>query len=157
MVGQLAKVPVAQWVQGTIAKMKRDGVKDSRSWTARWIETYHEIGGQSAESAKKGCPLAAAYGLWQIGRIRNGGVSWRDASLSQIRLQQGKNTTYAVIALQLLEQGATIRGSALWSRVRSIYEQQLGETPAIGEQGEVRLVCILFDEGHIVTRRPAST
>lgn len=151
MAGQLFKVPAGQWIQGTIAKMNRDGVKDSGSWTARWVETYYELGGQSGESAKKGCPLAAAYGLWQLGRIRNGRRPWKDSSLPRIRHEQGKNTTYAVIALQLIEQDATVRAGALWSRVRSVYEQQLGEEAATGEQGEVRLACILFDEGQIVT------
>ncbi len=150
MAGQLAKVPAVRWVQGTIAKMNRDGVKDSGSWTARWIQTYHELGGQSDESAKKVCPQVAAYGLWQLGRIRDGGMPLKNYSLAQIRQVLGKNATYAAITLQLLEQGATERGSALWSRVQASYKQQLGEAVAVREQGEVRLATMLFDEGQIL-------
>jgi hypothetical protein len=152
MTGQLAKVPVAHWIRGTIEKMNRSGVEDSSSWASRWIETYYELGGQSDESGKKACPRAAGYGLWQLGRIRDGGKPWKDWSLTRIRQEFGKNATYAVLALQLLDNGANSRDPNIWDKVRSLYQQQLGEDAAQGEQGEIRLACILFDEGLIVTQ-----
>lgn len=159
MAGQLSKVPATEWIQGTIAKMNRDGVDDRRSWAERWAATYFELGGKKLSLARKACPRSAAYGLWQLGRIREGGRRWDDVGLARILREHSTNTAYAVLALQLLDQDAQLRGGVLWARVRAAYRQHfpLEPEPAEGEEGEVRLACILFDEDQIVTRSPAST
>lgn len=65
----LCGIPVTSWVFGAIAKASATKDDSMTYWRHAWEETYFELGGKSASVAQKGCPMKAAYGLWQSGRI----------------------------------------------------------------------------------------
>ena len=101
MVGVLNKIPVTQWIRGTIEKMNKAGKQDSQSWNDYWFETYKELGGQSEESGTKGCPKHAAYGLWRLGRIKETNIPYHHQAINSINQEYGKNAVYAILALDL--------------------------------------------------------
>ncbi len=61
-------VPAVAWVGQTISKMNAIGTENKLIWNRLWLESYQSLGGKRT-SGEKGCPRAAAYGLWFLGRI----------------------------------------------------------------------------------------
>ena len=140
----LNHIPIIPWVFGTVEKVLHIGTCDERTWNRCWYKTYEELGGSSKTSGNKGCPRAAARGLWMLGRLRRGGRSFQARDAYEVYQDQdlGKNAAYAVIAADLLAAGASASG--LWSRVQSEFKRLTGDDSADSEQGEVRLVVALF-------------
>lgn len=144
----LSKIPLVQWVRGTIEKMSAIGATDVRAWNQAWIETYLDLDGEKVSVGRKGCPRAAAYGLWRLGRIKNGGVKFQDWPLKRVHDELGKNATYAVLAVDLLKRG--VAEEQLWDRIQKEYRRRFDDPPADSEQGEMRVALILYDEQQIV-------
>jgi hypothetical protein len=142
----LNKIPVTTWVCGTADKMRERNTEAISDWNRFWIETYREPGGTSDESGAKGCPKAAAYGLWYLGRVRHGKRPAQPLTGREVNRVLGKNAAYAVIAVELLRDGATRSPSSLWPLVQARYAELTHESPADSEQGEIRLVVALFCE-----------
>lgn len=151
MVGVLNKIPVTQWIRGTIEKMNKAGKQDSQSWNDYWFETYKELGGQSEESGTKGCPKHAAYGLWRLGRIKETNIPYHHQAINSINQEYGKNAVYAILALDLLEKYQDSGNKTnLWNQVREQYKKAFHEEPAISQQGAISVALALFEEGQIV-------
>ena len=148
----LFKVPLTRWIRKTIDKMNISRKRDIKSWSVYWFETYKSLGGQSDESGNKGCPQHAAYGLWQLGRIKDSNIPYQHMSISSINNTYGKNATYAVFAIDLLEKGKAARNEAmLWTQVQELYRKTFHEEPAKSQQGAIKVALTLFVEGQIVT------
>lgn len=146
----LNKIPVTPWVCGTAEKMRKADTESVSNWNRYWLETYHELGGASGQSGSKGCPRAAAYGLWYLGRVQESGRAARRLTVHGVRRDFGKNAAYAVIAADLLEQGASPSAASLWPLVQARFSELTGEVPADSEQGEIKLVVALFCERQLV-------
>jgi len=152
MPGVLFKIPLTNWVFGTIEKMNRFRKQDIQSWGDYWFETYKELGGQSDESGAKDCPQHAAYGLWRLGRIKGTNIPYQDKAIDAINQEFGKNAAYAVIALAILGKGQFNNDrTRLWNQIQDLYREIAFEEPAQSEQGAVRVAKILFEEGYIVS------
>ena len=148
----LMRIPLALWVRRTVEKMNARHQDDAEAWSRSWLQTYRELGGTSQASGTKGCPRSAAYGLWRLGRIARSGQPFRDMSLVRVNTEFGKNATYAVLALDLLEQGWNVEDSeGLWAEVRRLYAEKLHETPAESQQRAVKVARILFAEGETMS------
>lgn len=138
-----------RWVQRTIEKMQAVGADDKQMWDRFWLETYFELGGKSRATGSKGCPKAAAYGLWYLGRISGSERPRQNWSIEKIREHLGKNAAYAVLAITLLDDKNTRSGQALWQEVQRLYQRKLMEKPADSEQGEIVLTKLLYSANRI--------
>jgi hypothetical protein len=157
MTGVLFKIPVTLWVTRTIEKMNKAGTIDIQSWSRFWLETYQELGGKSIDSGRKGCPLHAAYGLWRLGRIKGAGLPYQYDPIRFINQTYGKNAAYAVLALDLLEDGRAFRNiDDLWNQVKLLYRRTLNQDPANSQQGAITIALTLFEEDQIAYRNQVS-
>ncbi len=159
MPAELFKIPLVRWVRGTIKRMNAAGKDDFETWSYYWFKTYKDLGGQSDSSGSKECPKHAAYGLWYLGRISNSGKTFQNWALKRVNEELGKNTAYAVLALVLLENKRSEKGTEgdwskaeLWAKVQELYQKKVGESPAQSEQGAVTIASGLFAEGQTVSR-----
>jgi len=148
----LFNVPLVRWVKQTIEQMNVAGKDDFETWSKYWFQTYKDLGGISDNSGSKECPKHAAYGLWRLGRISNSGKIFQNWALERINTELGKNASYAILALDLLESRNDWSKSELWSKVQELYQQKVGEPSAVSEQGAIRISLGLFTEGQIVSR-----
>lgn len=154
----LFKIPLVHWIRSTIERMNTIGKDDFPTWSDFWFLTYKDLGGKSESSGAKECPKHAAYGLWRLGRISNSGQSFQNWTLEKINQEYGKNTAYAILALDLIEKQRGKRDtkndwseSELWSNVQELYQQKLRILPAESSQGAVKIALFLFMEGRIVS------
>jgi hypothetical protein len=139
-------------IQKTIEKMNAVGKDDIETWNECWFQTYKDLGGQSHNSGTKACPKHAAYGLWYLGRITNGGKAFRSWTIEKVNQELGKNAAYAVLALEILtrEPEMIYFQSDLWSQVQRLYLQKIGEPAALSQQGQMTIILGLFTEKLIV-------
>lgn len=149
----LNKIMVKPWVLGTARKMQDARTDTQATWNNSWLERYRELGGCSKTSGSKGCPRAAAYGLWFLGRLRETGRPFLSWTVPQIDRDLGKNAAYAVIAANLLQQGASPAVGGLWPLVQDHYRAETGHEPAGKDQGEIKLVVALFQEEQLARGR----
>lgn len=145
----LNKIPVAPWVCGTTDKMRESGTESISDWNRFWLDTYRELGGISDESGAKGCPRAAAYGLWYLGLVQNSGRQARRLPIREVNRELGKNAAYAVVAADLLQCGGPRFATSLWPLVQARFTELTDVAPADSEQGEIKLVVALFCEGQL--------
>lgn len=145
--GRLNGIPITGWVLGTIAKMTRERPDDRTAWARCWYRTYRELGGRSQATGSKGCPRAAAYGLWVLGRIPQSGRPRLNWPVSRVFEELGRNAAYAVIAADLSKSGPAQSVQDMWPAVRLEFRRHSGEEAAISEQGEVRMALALRAEG----------
>ena len=141
-------VDLAAWVYGTIEK-HRLGV----SWPAAWVETYEDIGGVSTSSGTKGCPMMAARTLYELGRIKNGSMPFRDCDILEL-WNLSRNGTYAILATRLLRANPDLSKTSLWREIQQTVRREVGEEPARTNQGGPTLAYQLWHLGLIVDRRP---
>ena len=138
------KVDLAAWVYGTVEKLGQ-GV----SWQAAWVETYREIGGESKTSGKKVCPMMAARTLYELGRLKNAGLPFRDCEIPEL-WNRSKNGTYAILATRLLRASPHMTKASLWSEIQQAVRREVGEEPACSNQGGPTLAYQLWRLGLIV-------
>lgn len=145
------KVQILDWVSRTVDRMRATGKGDIASWKAYWLETYYSLGGTKESVGNKGCPSAAAYGLYRTGWLLDSGVKPVRMEISDIYdfLDRNKNATYAVIAGGLLFHG--VDHAELWNRVRSTFRDACGVEAAESDQGAGRLTSILYDNHRLVS------
>ena len=124
------KLDIERWVFGAIEK-----VQNGAEWNGAWQETYGELGGQSEEVMKKGCPMKGAQTLYELGRIKDGGKQRKNPPLQDILSNHSKNGVYAVLALEELQQNSDISVSDLWEKIQARMRSDLCEEPAASNQG----------------------
>lgn len=150
--GMLYGISIVVWVIGTVRKMRESGLSDKSTWNDCWGRTYDELEGKSAESRNEPCPRAAAYGLWNLGRIRDGGRPITAMTIPEIGDSLGKNAAYALIALGILQGGQPEwEPNQLWELVQSQYRLQFNEEPAKNPHGQTEIVISLCRAGHIAS------
>jgi hypothetical protein len=145
----LNKIPIVEWVRGVAKKMETAATEERADWNESWATTYEELGGKQRTIATKGCPMAAAYGLWYLGLLASTSRPAKAWDIPRVDHELGKNAAYAVITLELLKPGPAPTLSTLWQQVKSRYREVTGEEPAENEQGEIRLVVGLFTSGQL--------
>ena len=106
-------VDLAAWVYGTIEKLRPDV-----SWRPAWVEIYREIGGVSTSSGQKSCPMMAARTLYEFGRLKDGGLLFRDCDVSELwdHPGYGRNGAYAILATRLLRKDPKLKRKARGQR-----------------------------------------
>ncbi len=137
-------VDLAAWVFGTVEK-HRQGV----SWQSAWVETYRETGGVSKTSGEKVCPMMAARTLYELGRLKNGGLPFRDCEISEL-WNHSRNGTYAILATRLLRANAHLSKTSLWREIQQAVRREVGDEPARTNQGGPTLAYQLWHHGLIV-------
>ena len=137
------KVDVVAWVYGTVEKCQQ-----GESWRLAWIKTYREIGGVS-ESGKKPCPMVAARTLYQYGRLKNGGLPFRECEIPEL-WNHSRNGTYAILATKLLRGNPNLSMSSLWLEVQRAVRREVGDEPAGSNEGGATLAFQLWHLGLIV-------
>jgi len=150
----LNRIPVTPWVTGTVARVLRTGRTDAQTWNDCWYDAYTALGGQSQDSGNKGCPRAAARGLWLLGRLRDGQrplVSW---STAEVYRELGKNAAYATLAAELQATRPGQAPAVLWPLIQHEFTRCTGVPPARSEQGEVRLVVALVRSQQLILCPP---
>jgi len=139
------KVNLKDWIDGAI-----DKTRQGKPWESAWIETGDSLKVTSS-SAEKGCPMAAARTLYELGRIKSSGVPFKELPLRQICDAYSKNGAYAVLALRIVAECPDISQSDLWRRVKVLFENELGDTPAKTDQGAATIAFKLWKCGLIIT------
>lgn len=135
------KVDLPTWVEETIAKHEA-----GEEWNSAWRHTYAELGGTSEESGKKGCPMAAARTLYELGRIAGHG-SVRKIPLSRVSREYSKNGAYAIAAIECLKVDPTQSLTSLWRAIQERIRVETGEEPAVSNQGGPTLTYKLWQLG----------
>ena len=139
-------VDLKLWIFGTIRKMQHGA-----DWNHAWEETYREIGGQSIESGKKGCPMNGAKTLYLLGRIKGSDIPYRKPSLRDVWENYSKNGVYSVLALECLSRDPNISLSRLWTSIQKRVREDLGEEPAKSNQGGPTVAYKLWHLGLITS------
>ena len=124
------KVNLKDWVMGTIR-----GVDAGEDWKTSWQKTYRAIGGESNSVCKKGCPCNGTKTLYDLGRIKNAGIPYKEPSLQDIWDNHSKNGAYSILALELLDEYPDIALADLWGLIQSRIRKDLGEEAAKSNQG----------------------
>ena len=138
------KVDLVKWVYGTVDKYQH-----GESWRQAWPETYREIGGLSESIALKGCPMVAAKTLYEHGRLKDGGVPFRDCVIPEL-WKASKNGTCAILATRLLRENPSLSKTELWREIQRAVRREVGEEPAGSDQGGPKLTFQLWQLGLIV-------
>ena len=139
------KIDIKHWVFGTITKVQQD-----TKWNDAWQKTYKELGGNSIETGKKGCPMKGAETLYLLGRIKGGGMERTNPLLREILDEHSKNGVYAVLALEELEKAPGISLTELWKKIQIRVQNELSEEPAASNQGGPTVAFKLWHLGLIV-------
>ena len=122
-------VDLAAWIYGTIEKCRQ-----GESWRPAWFKTYREIGGTSETSGKKSCPMVAARTLYEYGRLKNGGLTFRECEITEL-WNHSRNGTYAILATRLLGADSSLNKISLWREIQRAVRREVGEEPADSNQG----------------------
>ena len=136
-------VDLAAWVHGTIEKCRQ-----GESWRPAWIKTYREIGGVSKNSGKKSCPMVAARTLYEYGRLKNGGLPFRECEIPEL-WNQSRNGTYAILATRLLRADSSLNKNSLCREIRRAVRSEVGEGLAGLDEDGPRLTFQLWQLGLI--------
>ena len=136
-------VDLAAWVYGTIEKCRQ-----GESWRPAWIKTYREIGGVSESSGEKPCPMTAAKTLYEYGRLKNGGLPFRECEIPEL-WNRSTNGTYVILATRLLRANSSLSKNSLWRKIQRAVWREVGEEPAGSNQGGTTLTFQLWHLGLI--------
>jgi hypothetical protein len=142
--------PKLDWVFGTIQKMNALGADSREEWKKAWLRTYEELGGTSKLTGTKECPMSAAFGLWYLGYVKNGGRARLQWSRQEVKSELGENAVYAVIAVNLLESWGKITPTELWSKMRECYWQEKLGRPRQSQQGVASLTIRLYESDNVI-------
>lgn len=107
--------------------------------------------GAKLSNAKKGCPLTAARTLYELGRIKNSGMPFKELSLRQVCDDYSKNGAYAILAIRIIAEETEISQSGLWNRVKILFEDELDDKPAKTNQGGATIALKLWKNNLIAT------
>ena len=119
------------------------------SWRSAWVETYREIGGKSKFSGEKGCPREAAKTLYELGRLKNGDLPFRDYEIPEL-WNHSRNGAYAILATRLLQVSPHLSKTSLWREIQEAVRRDVGDEPARTNQGGPTLAYQLWHLGLIV-------
>ena len=136
-------VDLAAWVYGTIEKHRQGA-----SWPRAWVETYREIGGATS-SGEKVCPMMAARTLYELDRLKNGGLPFRDCEIPEL-WNHSRNGTYAILATRLLRANPHLSKISLWREIQQAVRCEVGDEPARTNQGGSTLAYQLWHLGLVV-------
>ena len=137
------RVELTDWVYGTIEK-HRLGV----SWQSAWVGTYRELGGLSKTTGKKVCPMMGAKTLYEFGRLKIGGLPFRDCEIADL-WNHSRNGSYAILATRLLRTSPQLNRISLWSEIQQSVRREVGDEPAQSNQGSATLAFQLWHLGLI--------
>lgn len=140
----LFKVNLKSWIEGAIEKTRQ-----GKPWKCAWIETGISLEVTSS-CAEKFCPMAATRTLYELGRIKNSGMPFKEPSLRQV-CDYSKNGAYAILALRIIAEEPEISQGDLWKRVKILFEYELGDKPAKTDQGAATIAFKLWKSKLIVT------
>ena len=143
--GTFLSVDLKSWVFGTIKK-----VQQGTDWNNAWQKTYRELGGKSEESGKKGCPMNATKTLYLLGRINGSNIPYKNLPPREVWENYSKNGVYALLALEILSRNPSISLNDLWSKIQERVRGELGEEPALSNQGGPTVAYKLWNLGLIV-------
>ncbi len=137
------------WIYGTIEKCQQ-----GESWSDAWCKTYRELGGESEENGKKSCRMKAAEALYEFGRIKDSGRPFKDCSdVSELWTGTlGRNGTYAILATRLLAEKWYPSTAELWKDIREAVKREVGDKPAVNENGGAAVPYKLWCIGLILVR-----
>ena len=145
---RLFGVDIKEWVFQTAELMSEPTPLSDRShWVRAWGETYSKLGGLSRSCGNKGCPRAAAFGLWYLGRLKATGRTLQKWPASRVVKELGRNASYAVIAADLYAGDPRQAPREAWRAVRRNFRRETGQDATHGEQGQVRVVWALGRAG----------
>ena len=139
-------VNLAAWVRGTIKKVEKH--RDGISWRRAWVDTYRKIGGEKT-SGEKVCPMKAAEILYDLGRLKDGGLPFRDCEISDL-WNRSRNGTYAILATRLLRERPDMSKASLWEEIQCAVRRETGDEPACKDPDAARLAYQLWHLGLIV-------
>ena len=91
----------------------------------------------------------AAKTLYEMGRIRNGGLPLTDFGLLEL-WNRSRNGTYAILATRLLRASPQLSKASLWTEIRHAVRREIGDEPARSNQGGPTLAYQLWHLGLIV-------
>ena len=121
---QYMGINLRAWVYGTIQK-----VQEGDNWNSAWEETYRNLGGKSANSGRKVCPMVSTKALYLLGRIKNSDMPYQKLPLRNVWNDYSKNGTYSILALEGLSQNPDISLTDLWRYVQHQIRKELRRKP----------------------------
>lgn len=140
-------VDVPNLVYGTIRRHRQ-----GESWYRAWLNTYWAIGGKSLSSGRKACPMVAAKTLYEYGRVRDGGLPFRECETGEL-WNRSRNGAYAILAVRLLRERPALNNSELWFAVQDVVRRETGDEPARSNQGGPTLAFQLWHLDLIVDKQ----
>jgi hypothetical protein len=145
---RLFGIDIGDWVSDTVLLMSEPTPLSDRShWVQAWGDTYSKLGGLSRSCGNKGCPRAAAFGLWYLGRLAPTSRTLQKWPVSRVVKELGRNASYAVIAADLYAEDPERSPREAWRVVRRAFRRCTGQEATQGEQGQVRVVWALGRAG----------
>ena len=141
-------VDAATWVAFVARSMEAGATPEDRvAWAKAWRRGYRAAGGRSLATGEKGCPRAAVYGLWYLGRLASSSRALERWPLDRINTELGRNAAYAFLALGEIAAHPDRPDEQVWAEVRRQFHRRIGEEPAASEQGQVKVVRALAVAG----------
>ena len=93
--------------------------------------------------------MKAAEILYDLGRLKDGGLPFRDCEISDL-WNRSKNGTYAILATRLLRESPHVSKKLLWEEIQRAVRRETGDEPACNDEGAARLAYQLWHLGLIV-------
>ena len=93
-------------------------------------------------------PMIAARTLYEYGRLKNGGVPFRECEIPDL-WNHSRNGTYAILATRLLRADSSLNKNSLWREIQRAVRREVGEEPADSNQGGPTLTFQLWHLGLI--------
>ena len=93
--------------------------------------------------------MAAARTLYEFGRIRDGGMPFREWSIRDL-WGHSRNGAYAMLAVDLLNREPELSGAGLWLRIQEAVRRETTDEPAGTNQGGSTVAFKLWHLGLIV-------
>ena len=84
--------------------------------------------GAAVPLGKMPCPLAAQT-LYEFGRLKEGGLPFRDCEISEL-WTRSRNGTYAILATRLLRANPQLNKTSLWLEIQQAVRREVGDEPA---------------------------
>ena len=73
--------------------------------------------------------MMAARTLYELGRLKNGGLSFRDCEIPEL-WNHSRNGTYAILATRLLRANPHLSKTSLWREIQQAVRREVGDEPA---------------------------